>query len=81
MLNIPSHKDKCVLQNAAVQAGLLTKEKVFKQGKTAWSGIQPAESSEGRPGDAFKARGLSPREAGWGGFREAGAWRRNPEPL
>ena len=59
----------------------MTKEKVFKQGKTAWSGIQPAESSEGRPGDAFKARGLSPREAGWGGVREAGAWRRNPERL
>lgn len=36
----------------------------------ASSGIQSATSSEGLPG-AFKAWGLSPREAGWGGFREA----------
>lgn len=36
VFNIPSHKDKCVLRNAAVQTGLFTKKKVFKREKNGF---------------------------------------------
>lgn len=41
--------------------------------KPASSGIPWAANSGSLPG-RFEGLGLSPREAGWGGFREAGGW-------